>query len=678
MKLAFSFRRLVRPVILAIPLACALPAAHSAEAPFDYFQNSWSVIGLKDYDDGTRITPANELLLAHQARLRLSCGPTLTPLSREQTKTLLDGWLPVVLLTAEENHLRYEFTLWATPLPTVKDWRAAFDWPAEGGNFLNWVRVKAINLGATPAEARVKFELLTTNASASKPWRALLAPGRSAETCYRIPFEPVADASAFDKENPRLWLDRTVRYWRNLMAKAARIEVPCEKSAQALLAAHVCQMLASDHGVLHGGEGFYDEFFIRDGAYQVLELEEAGLPDAARHTLAACLRAQRPDGRFETQKDQFDANGQALWALWQFYKITADRAWLAQAYPQMRRAADWIVRARREAPPDSPFAGVLPNAVADGEFLWDGQHHIVGYDFWNLRGLLCVADAARALGEPADARRFQREAEDCRRAIDSAWQKTGLAWFPPSWEKAGTHWGNTETLWPTALFAPDDARVSALLAEVRQRHGGGFREGAIRWTGFQEPAIHPYLSAYTTMASLIRGDHNQFVEEFYWYLLHTTATHAFPEGIFFGRRFAWSDTIPHATGAANFAFLLRHALVHEQGDELHLLPGTPDWWLEPGREIRFENAPTHFGPMSLRIRGSAAGVSVKLDPPCRQAPQRIVLHLPQSRALLKAPRGLTVVTRPDQARRWDFPAVIEAYRNLPVPPAGAAGENRRQ
>ncbi len=678
MKLAFSFRRLVRPAILAAPLACALPAAHSAEAPFDYFQNSWSVIGLKDYDDGTRITPANELLLGHQARLRFSCGPTLTPLSREQTKTLLDGWLPVVLLTAEENRLRYEFTLWATPLPTVKDWRAAFDWPAEGGNFLNWVRVKAINLGATPAEARVKFELLTTNASASKPWRALLAPGRSAETCYRIPFEPVADASAFDKAPPRLWLDRTVSYWRDLMAKAARIEVPCEKSAQALLAAHVCQMLASDHGVLHGGEGFYDEFYIRDGAYQVLELEEAGLPDAARNTIAACLRAQRPDGRFETQKDQFDANGQALWALWQFYKITADRPWLAQAYPQMRRAADWIVRARHEAPPDSPFAGVLPNAVADGEFLWDGKHHIVGYDFWNLRGLLCVADAARALGEPADARRFQREADDYRRAIDSAWQKTGLAWFPPSWEKVGTHWGNTETLWPTALFAPDDARVSALLAEVRQRHGGGFREGAIRWTGFKEPAIHPYLSAYTTMASLVRGDHDQFVEEFYWYLLHTTATHAFPEGIFFGRRFAWSDTIPHATGAANFAFLLRHALIHEQGDELHLLPGTPDWWLEPGREIRVQHAPTHFGPISLRIRGSAAGVSVKLDPPCRQTPQRIVLHLPQSRPLLKAPRGLTVVTRPDQARRWDFPAIIEAYRNLPAPPSGAAGENRRQ
>ena len=668
MKLAHPSWRLVSLLFVATQIACAALAARAVEAPFDYFQNSWSVIGLKDYEDGTRITPENELLLANKTRLQLSCGRQLTPLCRKQTKTLLDGWLPVVLLATEQDGVRYEFTLWATPLPSVKNWRASFDWPTEGDNFLNWVQVKATNPGQSSAEARVRLDLLLTNAPAPTAWSASLAPGRSAETCFRIPFKPVAGGAAFDKENPKVWLDRTVTYWRNLMAKAARIEVPCEKATQALCAAHVCQLLASDHGVLHGGEGFYDEFYIRDGAYQMLELEEAGLFDAARKTAAAYLGAQRPDGRFETQKDQFDANGQALWVIWQFYQITGDRAWLAQAYPQMRRAVEWTMQARRSAPADSLFAGLLPNALADGEYLWDGKYHIVGYDFWNLRGLLCVAAAARELGERSDAESFQREAEDYRRAIDTAWKKTGLAWFPPSWEKVGTHWGNTEVLWPTELFGADDPRVGALLAEVRERHGGGFVEGTIRWTGSKEPAIHPYLSAYTTMASLISGEHDKFVEEFYWYLLHSTATHAFPEGIFYGRRFAWSDTIPHATGAANFAFLLRHALVHERGDELHLLLGASDWWLEDGREIRVEQAPTHFGAMSLRLRGTPTGVEIKLDPPRRQPPARIVLHLPTSRPVLKAPMGVNVVYRPDEARRWDFPAVIEAYHKLPAPP----------
>jgi len=254
-------------------LVSGLCGACAAEAPFDYFQNSWSVIGLKDYDDGTRITPENELVLAGKARVRLSCGQQLTPLSRKQTKTLRDGWLPIVLLATEEEGVRYEFTIWATPLPTVKNWRAAFDWPTEGDNFLNWVRVRATNLGAAPAEARVRLDVLATNAPAPIAWSSSLAPGRSAETCFRIPFKPAADSAAFDMEKPTVWLERTASYWRSLMAKAARIQVPCEKATQALLASHVCQMLVSDHGVLHGGEGFYDEFYIRDGAYQVLELE---------------------------------------------------------------------------------------------------------------------------------------------------------------------------------------------------------------------------------------------------------------------------------------------------------------------------------------------------------------------------------------------------------------------
>ena len=91
----------------------------------------------------------------------------LTPLSRKQTKTLLEGWLPVVLLATEQDGVRYEFTLWATPLPSVKNWRAAFDWPTEGDNFLNWVRVKATNPGPSPAEARVRLDLLVTNAPAA-------------------------------------------------------------------------------------------------------------------------------------------------------------------------------------------------------------------------------------------------------------------------------------------------------------------------------------------------------------------------------------------------------------------------------------------------------------------------------------------------------------------------------
>jgi len=647
-------------------IVLALNGPLGAEEAFDYFRNSWSIIGLKDYAHGTRVSPLNELLIrdadSNDRTVGIRFGRRLTPLSRTQTKRLLEGWLPVVLFAAEDESVRYEFTLWATPLPNVKDWKKAFDGPTEGENFLNWIQVKVINAGDTTADARLKVENSGSPGSPPHDFVWSLPPGESVEAVVRIPFSAVEAASDFASEDAALWLDRTVQYWRGVMAQSARIEVPCEKATHAYLASHVCQLIASDHGELHPGEGFYDEFYIRDAAYQLMEVEEAGLSATARQAVTSFLSRQQSDGRFESQKGQLDANGQACWALWQYYQITGDLQWLETVYPQMRRAADWTMQARRQAPSDSPFFGVLPNAPADGEYLWDGNHHIVGYDLWNLRGLLCTADAARMLGRIEEAKDLTREAWLYREAIDAIWERTGLAHFPPSWEKEGTHWGNTETLWPTEILDRDDDRVVALVNAVRKDHGGGFVEGTIQWLGHAD-AIHPYMSAYTTMASLIRGEHEQVVEDFYWYLLHSTATHAFPEGIYYKRRFAWSDTIPHGLGASNYAFMLRHMLIHERGDELHLLMAVPDWWLAEGQVIRIERAPTHFGPMSLRVAGTARGVHVKLDPSWRRPPKQIFLHLPESRPLSESVEGLDVVVRSDQRRRWDFSTIVQLYRD---------------
>lgn len=657
-------RHALRSLGLVLFLSSTLVRCPAAE-PFDYFRNSWNVIGLKDYKDGTRVTPENELLLSGGGRVRLACGPNLAALGRGPVKLLHSGWMPIVHLGKEEAGVRYAFTLWATPLPSCTNWLAAYDWPTEGENFLNWIRVEAVNTGTTAAEARVRVARVGGTGPNLLDWTLPLAPGQRGSACVRIPFAGHPEADSYATQPEQLWFDRTVDYWRGVLASGAQIDVPCAKSTETLRAAHVCQLIANDRGELHAGEGFYDEFYIRDGGYQLLELEEAGLWEPARKAIAFYLKAQRPDGRFETQSNQYDANGQALWTLWQYWKMTRDDAWLRDAFPAMRRAVEWIRTARRQAPAGSPWAGLLPAAPADGEFLWDGKHHIVGYDLWNLRGLLCTADAARALGAAADAQACEQEAADYRGAIDAAMKRTGLAHFPPSWEKDGTHWGNTETLWPTRLFAPDDPRVGALLKDARERHGGGFVEGTLRWTGLPN-VIHPYLSSYTTMASLVRGEHDRFVEEFYWYLLHSSASHAFPEGIYFKRRYAWSETIPHVLGAANFAFLLRHALVHEQGDEVHLLAGVPDAWLAEGQVIRVRQAPTHFGEVNLAVRGKAGGVEIEWDAPRRNPPSRTVVHVPASRPVLTPPAGITVAVRPDQARAWDFATVVDEYRKLPA------------
>jgi hypothetical protein len=665
MKHNFKLQQII--IILLTGLGPAMGRVHGADEPFDYFSNSWTVIGLKDYSFGTRITPDNKLVIRDEnkkpSNVLIRLGRQLNPLTAKMTKTLMDGWLPIVFVSAEDGEVVYEFTFWATPLPSVKDWEKAFDWPVEGENFMNWILVKVTNTCQASAQVQFRVERNEPSGLTSKTFSRSLPAGEEAQTAISIPFFPLKTESDASVEDAKLWLGRTVEYWKGVKSKAARIQVPSDKATEAFLASLVYQLITSDHGEVHPGEGFYDEFYIRDGAYQVMQLEEAGLMDVSRTAMESFLTHQRPDGRFESQKNQFDANGQACWALWQFYKITGDKQWLTKVYPQMQQAADWVLEARRRNPADSPFSGVLPNAPADGENLWDGQHHIVGYDFWNLRGLLCTIDAARILGRNTEAEELIKEAQLYRKAIDAAWKQTGLDYFPPSWEKAGTHWGNTETLWPTELFEPNDSRVTALINQVRKNFHGGFIEGTIQWAG-QAKAIHPYLSAYTTMACLDRSEDEQVVEDFYWYLLHSTATNAFPEGVYYETRTAWNDTIPHTLGAANYAIMLRHMLIHERGGELYLLKAVPDWWLAKGNEIRIERAPTHFGTMNLTVTGTKTGVDVEFDPPDRLMPKRIFIYLPRSRQPNKPVKGVDVVIRDEQKKRWDFPAIVELYRQL--------------
>jgi hypothetical protein len=185
-------------------------------------------------------------------------------------------------------------------------------------------------------------------------------------------------------------------------------------------------------------------------------------------------------------------------------------------------------------------------------------------------------------------------------------------------------------------------------------------EGTIRWMGYPD-VIHPYMGAYTTMVDLILGHDEKVIEDFYWYLLHSTAAHTFPEGIFFKQQLAWGHTIPHVTGACNYAIILRHMLVHEAEGELHLLKAIPDWWLDEGKQIRIERLPTWYGNLSMIITGTSEGVQVQFEGPDREKPEQIVLHLPDNRPLISPVADIVVETRKPQAVRWDFDKVVKDY-----------------
>ena len=100
-------------------------------------------------------------------------------------------------------------------------------------------------------------------------------------------------------------------------------------------------------------------------------------------------------------------------------------------------------------------------------------------------------------------------------------------------------------------------------------------------------------------------------------------------------------------------------LVQESGDgTLLLAQATPRRWLEDGKEIKVENAPTFFGKVSLTIRSDASSGRIigQIESPQRNRPAAIVLRLrhPDEKSI----QSVTV-----NGQNWkDFDAEKESIR----------------
>lgn len=127
---------------------------------------------------------------------------------------------------------------------------------------------------------------------------------------------------------------------------------------------------------------------------------------------------------------------------------------------------------------------------------------------------------------------------------------------------------------------------------------------------------------------IIRGEQDEAVDGLYSFLLHSTSTQGFPEGVYYEKREAWGGTVPHLWAAALYVTTLRNMLVREEGRDIHLLSAVPAAWLEPGKKISFENAPTRFGVMSMTAEAGKDFVDVRFSRPARADPERLLIHLP--------------------------------------------------
>jgi hypothetical protein len=114
-------------------------------------------------------------------------------------------------------------------------------------------------------------------------------------------------------------------------------------------------------------------------------------------------------------------HGTVLWALAEHYFFTRDKKWLANAWPRMSKAIDWIIKQRSatqhlERGRKTPDYGLLPASQLEDNADWANWFAINGYAWAGMdRAAQALADA----GYP-DAARVRHEADAYRADIRAA------------------------------------------------------------------------------------------------------------------------------------------------------------------------------------------------------------------------------------------------------------------
>jgi len=673
-------------------------------------------IGLKDHPNETGVGWEGSLIDREKIQFRLGPeGRTLAECRDTLHRTLIDGWRPGVVVEAQLGDLHVRETAFAVPLgsparPMVFVRLSVRNRSAGPRD----ERVEVSISGERPGPLSFRNGVLARSNDAVLLSLAPAGPGESLGT-LRVPLPLAADeerhvdflhpqeggtsladleacrGASFDKA-----LQAFCTSWDTIMATQTVVEVPEPRVNRAVKAVIAQTLINGDGDIMGYGAApsvYEGALFGYEESFPMLGLALWGRgKDAQRYMSATYLTPdflrkveQYTLKDVESRHQQYRNGLQPHYAV-SLFRLTRDEAWMRRHLPLLKQCAEWTMTQRRrtmqlENGRKPLHWGLLPQWAYGGDVV-----DVLGYPlFANLccwRGLVDTAWALETLGDKETARRYRDEAiayrADLDRAIEGSYLKDHQPPFLPL-RVGGTKpdemldfyqlfagcifdvepfaRGSRHARW-IADYLEQSNRTFCHLPRYRPMGPGAL--DAIYGKGYllhllHEDAIRDYLLGFYAYLAF-NVEHETFVSResnvLYPSDLHQRSSYP-PAEI----------TDPLTCASAVVLHLVRHMLVTEERGEaggysgnLLLLPGAPRAWLQDGKRIRLEQAPTHFGPMSLEVRSEAdkGRIEARVTPPRRDSWQTIRLRLrhPEGRAM----RSVQVDGRPwrqfDPEKEW--------------------------
>ena len=362
----------------------------------------------------------------------------------------------------------------------------------------------------------------------------------------------------------------------------------------------------------------------------------------------------------------FIGHGAILWAASAHALLTMDPDFIERWTDPIVKACEFT-RDARACTAHEGVKGVMPPGIGTD---WEGAGECESFqrtwnDGWMYKGLATAVRLLEKVGH-ARAAEFRAEADAYRETFQRELRERAATY--PAWRAADgkeynmvppglSDHGDYELRWEIYLDCGPLFLVFAGLLDADDP----LMEGTRRWfregppvsaypvtddSYFHMPSLYHEMGtgecefSWNVFHSLELGDRQHYLEAMYSLAAGSVSRQTFGSAEERGGMRALNLTLQPYT--------IRLAAIEERGNELHLCRMLPLAWLNTGEETVFNEMPTEFGPVTLKLKlaVNSQRLDVTFTSRFREPPERVLLHVPPLDTLT----GVTVNDRPVE---WD-------------------------
>ncbi len=454
----------------------------------------------------------------------------------------------------------------------------------------------------------------------------VLKPGETKTGWLIRPYNSFArDAAHLKTLDWEKKLDQSKEIWKTLINRTSRLLIPDSGIVNGFYASVADIFVMREPigkgyiGVVPGTEVYRSCPNPFEPAIATVALDQIGLHREAELGYRVNWDIRESNGDWSEPAGwahlMWGAAGYKAWALMEHFYNTRDTAFLVKRYPQMLACSKWQERERQKTKlyvngEKSLTYGLMPRGMGDGGLKDGNSYYGIFYthNIWAVFEDSLAYRAALILNRQEEAKElrgiYERSKSDLitsmeRGAIVSTDGTRRLSSLPG--KNSGSCWGLLSAIFPTGILPKDHELMNNTINYIERKMSPG---GIPVHTGWMADGMWVAITLNDFAEAHLARNEGDIVNA----MLYATFNHGTPLYTWCEERGQDPDTketsgdLQHLWTPVAVVRCTRDMMIMEEGNTLHLLRGIARGWLASGENVGIENASSHFGDISFKIR----------------------------------------------------------------------------